>query len=166
MRTLLYGAIISLAVGINVTAQAQTTDPQMMVPINKFLEAFNKGDVAGAAATHSSKGDVVIIDEVPPFTWRGAQAVQTWAADLEADAKKRVITNQSVTLSAATRVETNGVDAYVVVPAVYNFQEKGVAMRESAQMTFSLKKEGAGWLIYGWAWTGPKPQKAAGKTQK
>ena len=51
MRTLLYGAIISLAVGINVTAQAQTTDPQMMVPINKFLEAFNKGDVAGAAAT-------------------------------------------------------------------------------------------------------------------
>jgi hypothetical protein len=30
--------------------------------------------------------------------------------------------------------------AYVVVPAVYAFKERGVAMSESARMTFVLKK--------------------------
>jgi len=130
-----------------------------MAPINRFIDAFNKGDMAGAAAAHSSKGDVVIMDEVPPFLWRGAQALQSWATDLEADAKKRGMTDAKVTLEAATRAETNGVDAYVIVPAVYSFNEKGTAMRETAQMTFILKKDASGWLIHAWTWTGPKPQK-------
>jgi hypothetical protein len=49
-----------------------------------------------------------------------------------------------VTLSAPTRVETTGDRAYVVVPAVYVFKERGVAMRETAQMTFALKKGAEG----------------------
>jgi hypothetical protein len=162
MRHLALGAIVCLVVGMSSAAQAQTTDPQLMAPINKFIEAFNKGDMAGAAAAHSSKGDLVIIDEVAPFLWRGAQALQAWAGDLDADGKKRGLTNQKVTLRTATRAETHGDDAYVVVPAVYSFNEKGVAMREPAQMTFALKKEATGWLIHGWTWTGNKPQKHSG----
>jgi hypothetical protein len=165
MRYLTLGAVVALVVGVSPAVQAQTTDPQIMAPINKFLEAFNKGDMAGAAATHSSQ-DVVIIDEVPPFLWRGAQGLQAWAADLDADAKKRGMTNPKVTLKAATRVETAGTDAYVIVPAIYSFTENGVEMRETAQMTFTLKKEAAGWLIHGWTWTGPKPQKVPGGSRK
>jgi hypothetical protein len=33
-------------------------------------------------------------------------------------------------------------------------------MREEAQMTFVLEKEAGGWMIHGWAWTGPKPKAA------
>lgn len=161
MRYLTIGAIMCLCVGTSPAVGAQAADPQIVAPITKFIEAFNKGDMAGAAATHAS-GDVVIVDEVPPFLWKGPQALQAWAADLEADAKKRGITDPKVTLSPATRVETSGSDAYAVVPAVYTFTEGGVAMRESAQMTFALKKAAAGWLIHSWTWTGPRPQKAAG----
>ena len=95
----------------------------------------------------------------PPFLWRGAEALKTWAADLERDAKKHGITDQKVSIGSATRVEMDGDNAYVIVPAVYTFKQTGVAMRESAQMTFSLKKGAAGWLIHGWTWTGPKPKK-------
>jgi len=49
------------------------------------------------------------------------------------------------------------------VPAVYTFKEKGVAMSESAQFTFTLQKDASGWLIHGWTWTGPKAAKAAAK---
>ena len=132
----------------------------MIASINKFLEAFNKGDMAGAAATHASGADLVIIDEVPPFIWRGAQAFQTWAADLERHDKKQGIADQKVSLGVVTRVEVDGAGAYVVVPSVYTFKERGVAMQETAQMTFSLKKGAGGWLIHGWTWTGPKAQKA------
>jgi hypothetical protein len=131
-----------------------------MAPINKFMEAFNKGDAAGAAATHAAGADLVIIDEVAPFLWRGPQAFQAWAADLARDEKKRSVTDQKVTLGAATRIETDGTAAYVVVPSVYTYKQAGVAMRETAQMTFSLKKSAAAWLIHGWTWTGPKPKKA------
>jgi ketosteroid isomerase-like protein len=141
--------------------RAQTADPQIMSPINKFLEAFNRGDVAGAAATHAAQADLVIIDEVSPFIWRGAQAVQTWAADLENDSKKNRITDQAVTLGTPARIESDGSSAYVIVPSVYTFKQGGVAMRAAAQMTFTLKKGAAGWLIHGWTWTGPKARKVA-----
>jgi hypothetical protein len=164
MRQLTLGAIV--CVGLCMAVQAQTADPQVMAPINKFLEAFNKGDAAGAAATHASEADLVIIDEVPPYLWRGAQAFQTWAADLERDDKKRGVTDQKVSIGVATRIETDGVGAYVVVPSVYTFKQQGVAMRETAQMTFTLKKSASGWLIHGWTWTGPKARKVTGAARK
>jgi len=145
---------------------AQTADPQLTAPINKFIDAFNKGDVAGAAATHAAEADLTIVDEVAPYAWHGAKAFHSWAADLDADAKKQGITEPKVTIKAPTRVETNGSTAYVVVPAVYEFKLKDVAMREAAQMTFVLKKGASGWLIHGWTWTGPRAQKAAAPAKK
>ena len=161
MRYLTLGAIVCLCVSMGSAVQGQASDPQIMAPINKFLEAFNKGDMATAATTHAAGADVVIMDEVAPFLWHGAKALQTWAADLEADAKKKGITDQKVTLGAVTRVESDGAGAYVVVPSVYTFKEKGVAMREAAHMTFTLKKGASGWLIHGWTWTGPRATKVA-----
>jgi hypothetical protein len=157
---------VGLSAGNGSKVQAQTTDRQLTAPITTFIEAFNKGDIAGAAATHAAEADLVIIDEVPPFLWRGAQAFKTWAADLERDATKNGITDQKVTLGAVTRIETDGVAAYVVVPSVYTFKQGGVAMREAAQMTFTLKKGAAGWLIHGWTWTGPRARKVPSTAKK
>jgi hypothetical protein len=95
---------------------------------------------------------------VSPHLWQGPQAFQAWSADLDSDAKKRGLTDLAVTISAPTREETSGDHAYVVVPAVYTFKERGVAMREPAQFVFVLRKGAGGWRIHGWAWTGPKPQ--------
>lgn len=164
MRHVILGAVVCVCVGLASVVRAQAPDPQLVAPINKFVDAFNKGDMAGAATTHAA--DVVILDEVAPYLWRGAKALQAWATDLEADAKKKGITEPKVTIKAPTRVETDGSSAYVVVPSVYTFKQGGVPMREAAQFTFTLKKEASGWLINGWTWTGPKPQKAAGAAAK
>jgi hypothetical protein len=83
-----------------------------------------------------------------------------WAADLERRDKAEGVTDQHVALGAATRVESDGTQAYVIAPSVYTFKQKGVAMRAAAQMTFTLKKGASGWLIQGWTWTGPTPRKA------
>jgi hypothetical protein len=139
-------------------ATAGPPDAQMMAPIQKFIDSFNKGDSAAAASTHAATADLAIIDEVSPYLWHGTQAFQAWSADLDSESKKRGITDEVVTVSAPTRVETNGDQAYVVVPAVYAFKERGAAMREGAQMTFVLKKGAGGWLIHGWTWTGAKPE--------
>jgi hypothetical protein len=69
-------------------------------------------------------------------------------------------------LGAVTRFESDGTAAYVIVPSTYTFKEGGAAMRETAQMTFTLKKGATGWLIHGWTWTGAKARKASGTASK
>jgi hypothetical protein len=157
-------ALVSIALAAPV--RAQTADADVMAPIQKFVDSFNKGDAAAAAATHAAGADLTIIDELPPFLWRGPKAFQSWSADLDSDAKKNGISDQSVTLSAPTRTERNADQAYVIVPAVYSFKQRGAAMREAAQMTFVLRRGASGWLIHGWTWTGPKPQSAAAPAKK
>lgn len=159
MRRVTLATVLWLAVGA--AASAATPDAQVMAPIQKFIDSFNKGDAAAAAATHAATADLAIIDEVSPHLWQGPEAFQAWSADLESDSKKHGLTDQVVTLSAPIREETNGQQAYLVVPAVYTFRERGVAMREAAQMTFVLKKDAGGWLIHGWTWTGPRPKAVA-----
>jgi ketosteroid isomerase-like protein len=163
MRLLRLGVVVWIF--LCAAASAQTPDAQLMAPIQKFIDSFNKGDAVGAAATHGAGADLTIIDEVSPYLWRGPKAFQAWAADLDSDAKKHGITDQMVTISTATRTEANGDQAYVVVPSVYTFKEGGVAMREVARMTFVLKKDAGGWLIHGWTWTGPKPQRVTARAK-
>jgi ketosteroid isomerase-like protein len=163
MRVLTLAALVGFAVAMPASAQ---TDAELMAPIRKFIDSFNKGDTATAAATYAPGADLTITDELPPYVWRGPKAFQSWAADLEADAKKNGITDPMVTVSAPTRIERNGDQAYVVVPAVYSFTQRGAAMRERAQLTVVLRKGATGWLMHGWTWTGPKPQAAAPPTKK
>ena len=164
MRVLAVAALVWCVLGA--PASAQTGDAEVMAPIQKFIDSFNKGDVAAAAATHAATADLVIIDEVPPYVWHGAKAFQTWSADLESDAKKHGITEPKVTLGTITRIEKNGDQSYVVVPAVYTFKQGGTAMREAAQMTVVLRKGATGWQIHAWTWTGPKPRPAAGSAKE
>ena len=154
MRKAIVGLAMCALTAAATAAQAPTADP--MAPIRTFVDAFNKGDMAGAAATHAADADTVIVDEVAPFAWHGADAFKAWGAALDADSKKQGLSAQKVTIGAASRTEVAGELAYVVVPTVYSFTKAGVAMRESAQMTFVLKKDAGGWLIHGWTWTGPK----------
>ena len=163
MRILAVAAVAWCLLAAPASAQ---TDAELMAPIQKFIDSFNKGDAVAAAATHAAGTDLVIIDEVPPYVWRGAKAFQAWSADLESDAKKNAITEPMVTISAATRIEKNGDQSYVVVPTVYTFKQRGTAMREAAQMTVVLKKGPTSWLIHGWTWTGPKPRPAAGSAKE
>jgi ketosteroid isomerase-like protein len=142
-------------------AHAATPDAEIMAPIQKFMDTFNKGDAAGAAATHLANAELSITDEVPPYVWRGPQAFSAWAAALESHDKKAGISDERVTIAAPTRIETSGDGAYVVVPAVYSFKQGAAAMSETAQMTFVVKKGASGWLIQAWTWTGPKPVSAA-----
>lgn len=165
MRFLTVAALVWIAVAAPARAQGQKADAELMAPIQKFVDSFNKGDTAGAAATHAAGADLTIIDEVPPYIWRGPKALQAWGADLDSDAKTKGITEPMVTLSAPTRTEQSGERAYVIVPAAFTFKQGGASMREAAQMTFVLGKGASGWLIHGWSWTGPKPS-AVGAAKK
>ena len=163
MKAVLRGACAALVLSATGGA-AMAAETPLMAPIHQFIDSFDKGDVKGAAKAFAP-GSVSIIDEVPPHVWVGPAALQHWAKDLAAVSKAGGLTDEAVTLGAATREDINGDRGYVVVPAVFAYTEKGAPMREPAQMVYALQKTAQGWLITGWTWTGgtPAPASAAAK---
>jgi ketosteroid isomerase-like protein len=129
--------------------------------VRQFIDTFNKGDVNGAAATHTASA--TIIDEVAPHIWTGDGAVKAWAADLEKNDKAAGISGETVKLGKAIRTQIDGDTGYVVIPATYTYKQHGKAMVETASMTYALRKDADAWKITGWSWNGTPPHPVAAK---
>ena len=94
----------------------------------------------------------------PPHVWAGPDAFERWSKALEAADQAAGITDDLETNGKPTRVIVNADRGYVVLPAHYTFKQKGAAMREEAQIVYTLQKGAGGWLITGWSWVGAKPK--------
>lgn len=147
--------------GISAAAGAATPDPDIMAPIHVFVDGFNKGDMKAAAGALVPAG-LSIIDDVPPHVWAGPNAFDSWSKALGASDQAAGNTDAAVKLGKPAHAVVSADRGYVVVPAVYTFKTKGVAMREPAQIVVALHKGTSGWQISGWAWVGTKPKPASG----
>lgn len=123
--------------------------------VHAFIDAFDRGDAAAAAATNTA--DVTIIDEMAPHAWQGPGAFQGWAGALMADAKANGESGNKVTLGKTIRSQDDGETAYVVAEALYSYDVKGVPTTEPSRMVFALRKSGDDWKISAWAWAGDQP---------
>ena len=151
MKAIIVGIIASFA-----AASAALAGTTPVGTVHDFVDAFDKGDAAGAAATQSP--DVTIIDEVTPFVWKAPGGFQAWAGALMGDAKAKGQSGNKVTLGETIRAQEEGDTAYVVMAATYSYDQKGAAMSEPARMVFALKKTAADWKITAWAWAGDPPK--------
>lgn len=149
MRVMWTLLLCLLLCAVAVPAAAQ----DVAAPIHQFLDGFNSGDTKSANAALVT-GDMLIVDEVAPFSWSGPNASQQWAADLDKHESSLGITDGKVKYSAPTRSVVEGDTAYVIVPTAYLFNQHGKPMSEEAQMTFVLHKQNGAWKIAGWVWTG------------
>ena len=130
-------------------------------PIRKFIDAFNSGDTK-TGLTFYAKGDITLVDEFAPHIWSGPQAVQNWAADYDKHATATGVTEGKVTYGKTTRTEITGDLAYVVIPTVYLYKEKGKPLQEEGQITAVLHLEQNTWKIRSWTWAGVKPHPTPG----
>ena len=158
----LLGTILLL--GISAAAGAATPEAELMAPIRLFVDSFNKGDMKAAAAALAPTG-IVAIDDVPPHVWAGPAALDAWSKALAAADQAAGNTDGAVALGKPVRVIVGAERGYVVASVVYTFKEKGVAMREAAQLVCALQKGSTGWLITGWTWAGTKPKPVAGASK-
>lgn len=140
-------------------AAAAPTPSDPATPLHKFIDAFNAGDTGTAFALYA-KGDITLVDEFAPHIWSGPQAVQNWAADYDKHATATGVTEGKVTYGKTTRTEITGDLAYVVIPTVYLYKEKGKPLQEEGQITAVLHLEQNTWKIRSWTWAGVKPHSA------
>ena len=136
-------------------AQAGPAEDATAAVVN-WLDRFNAGDIAAFNAGHAP--GAVIVDEFPPFVWSGAKSSEAWLNDYGKDAAANGITGGRVDYAAATRAESDGRSAYVVLPTVYRFKQGGKAMSAAGSMTFVMTRTNAGWKIASWTYSAPEPK--------
>jgi len=140
-------------------AISAAADDGPVTTLRTFLSDFNKGDVAGAAATNATSES--IIDEIPPHAWNGPGAFQAWVADLTKDAAAKGQTDEQVSLDSIARDDIDGDRAYVVALVTFTYKQHGTPMVEHARMASTLANNGGAWKIISWAWAGEVPKAAS-----
>lgn len=125
-------------------------------PIKQFIDGFNTGDTKSAFAAYAA-GEITIIDEFAPHLWQGTHAPQDWAAAYDKHSAATGVSDGNVTYGAPIVSNIEGDAAYVIIPTVYNYKEKGTAITEPGKMAFVLHLESGEWKIRAWTWTGTRP---------
>jgi ketosteroid isomerase-like protein len=149
--------VLALLASLLLATSAIAAPPaDVTTPIKQFIDGFNTGDVNSAYAAYAP-GTITIIDEFAPHRWVGPNAAHEWAADYDKHATATGVTDGVMKYGAPTRSVVDGDTAYVIVPALYTYKEKGKPMAEEGQFAFVLHGGPAGWKIQGWTWTGVVP---------
>lgn len=148
MRRMLLTLAVAALAALATPASAQT---DVMATVNRFVDAFNKGDTTTVGAVCTEQASV--IDEFPPHEWHGANACAKWMHDYNVDALKNGITDGIVTLDKPSHIDLSTDRAYIVVPANYLFKKHGKPVQEIGSiLTLALQQGATGWRITGWAW--------------
>ncbi|HEY2357619.1 MAG TPA: nuclear transport factor 2 family protein [Phenylobacterium sp.] len=136
-------------------ANAATPAEEAQATVHSFIDAFDKGDIKAAEATHEA--DASILDEMAPHQWHGPGAFMAWVGDLMKSSAAAGQTEEKVVLGRTIRAEASGDAAYVVMEAAFNYKQGGKAVSEPSRMVFALRREASGWKISAWAWAGNVP---------
>ncbi len=123
--------------------------------VTNVLDKFNAGDFKAFAEAH--RDGALIIDEFPPYQWRGTGSIKQWGADYEKDAAARGITAGRIDYGKPLQAHSDGTSAYIVLPTTYRFQEKGAKMAGTGSMTFVMNRADTGWKIASWTYAGATP---------
>lgn len=144
-------ATVLVATSSPAHAQQAAQQTEVMAAVNRFVEAFNKGDTR--TMVKSCTTEPTIIDEFPPYAWHGTGACAAWVKDYNSFAKKFDVTDEVMALGKPTHVDVTGDRAYMVIPTDYTFKQKGKPGKETgSEFTFVMQKVGAAWKVAGWAW--------------
>ena len=129
---------------------ADTADP--MEAVRNYIDCFNKGNVAGMAATCAAP--MSINDGMPPHVWHGPTASQDWYRDVLITGEQEGASDYVVDLGDPLHCKITGDSAYVAVPATMSFTFRGKRVKQSGSVfTVALRRLAADWHLAAWAWT-------------
>ncbi|OBH00159.1 hypothetical protein A5698_09175 [Mycobacterium sp. E136] len=127
-----------------------TSDP--LVAVSRYVEAFNRGDIAGMESMFDSEG--VILDGMAPHVWLGPSATQTWYRDVLIEGEHQGASGYAVTLGEPRHHAVTGDRAYLAMPATMTISLKGTTVTQTgAFFTAALRRVGNDWRITAWSWT-------------
>jgi ketosteroid isomerase-like protein len=138
------------------TAVAAGTPPQPPAAMLKLaalpVGVANTNDASGLAGAFTSDG--LVVDENPPFEWRGANAGTAWWKDDSASFAAGKLTHIHVTAaSAPSEYRLQGNAAYLILPMHVTAKAGGKPFESHGAMTYTFRKVSGAWKISTMFWT-------------
>ena len=118
---------------------------------NQVLKAADADNATGLSGLYTD--DAVIVDENPPFTWRGPAAGAAWWRVVEAVTTKAKITNLKAAKVRIGEFVQTSTDAYLIETMTLSWVSRGKPSTESGTMTYTFHNAGGKWLISTQVWT-------------
>ncbi len=100
-----------------------------LAAVHQYLDAFNRGDAKGMAATFAVPGQ--ILDGMAPHVWQGPTATQDWYRDVLVEGKEHGASGYFVKVEGPLHNDVSGDNAYVVLPATMTFDVNGTKVTQS-----------------------------------
>jgi len=153
MQALTIAAFLALALAPGLAAAAPSAPP---APILKLVNAVIQGTSADNASAFSGlfTDDAVVVDENPPFVWRGAGAGVAWWYVVDAVTRKAKLTHVKASNARISEFKQSAADAYLVQAiTVTGVAAGGKSFAEPGTMTYTFHKAGGAWLISTMVWT-------------
>ena len=148
---LVVGAVAST--GLAAPAASPANDPTHF--ITNIISKFNNGDTKAWLAAQDN--NVLIIDDFGPHMWSGPNSAERWLRDYMKESAKRGDSGGHMDYSKPIATDVDASTAYIVMPTTWHFVEKGKKMAGAGSMTFVAKREGTGWKIASWTYSGATP---------
>jgi ketosteroid isomerase-like protein len=148
----MYRVLSTLALAAFLIASAAASErTDVMSVVHQWIDALDRGDMKSFVALCTE--ETSILDDIPPYEWRGPGACARWWSDNDAFGKNNDITDVFVTLGKPLQLYVTGDRAYVVTRDEFTYKLKGNPMKQTGSVhTFVLRKGGSGWRITGEAW--------------
>lgn len=144
-------AVLALALGPTV-AMAATMPPAPILKLaNAVLRATNSDN--GVALRGLFTDDAIVVDENPPFVWRGSGAGVAWWHVVEAVTRKAKITHLKAINVRRGEFKQTPTDAYLVESLTVAGVSGGKPFAEAGTLTYTFHRAGGTWLISTMVWT-------------
>jgi ketosteroid isomerase-like protein len=145
-------AFLALALGPSIAAAAPNVPPAPILKLaHAAMHAANTNDAAAFAGLYTS--DAVVVDEIPPFIWRGAGAGTSWWHAVAAVAQKLKMTHLRAIDIRIGEFKASATDAYLVTPMTVTAIANGKPFAEPGTTTYTFHNSGGTWLISSQVWT-------------
>jgi hypothetical protein len=124
---------------------------QIVGPVNGAIAEYNADNATRLSSFFAP--DAIIIDDLPPFSWRGSNAATQWLNDV--DGYNSLARIKDVYAQARHPLEVlieNDGTAYAVVPVSVSFKIDGKLVRRNRLWTVTPKRNDSAWKITSASW--------------
>lgn len=132
-------------------AAATSPPPAISKLVNAVMAAANSDDASALSTLFTS--DAVVVDENPPFVWRGSGAGVAWWHEVDAVTRKSKLMHLRATGLRYGEFKESASDAYLVQTMTVAGTMSGKPFSEPGTMTYTFHNADGTWLISTMVWT-------------
>ncbi|MBV9699325.1 MAG: hypothetical protein JO078_04290 [Candidatus Eremiobacteraeota bacterium] len=157
-RTILAFLVALIPAAATAASPAPPVRPEPPLPIlklaNAVVNASNRDDAPSLSTLYTN--DAIVVDEIPPFLWRGAGVGVAWWRAVEAFIRKEHHRLRLVNVRISD-FQRSAQDGYLIQAMTILETGNGPSAGESGTLTYTFHDSGGTWLISSQVWT-TKPE--------